>query len=81
MKIEDPMGAAEKIGIGQGKDLAASAGYNFRLLLNWLRLLLYLIAGLILLRSSGAHRLQIAWKRIVHSGLPHIHGGQCRPSR
>jgi IS5 family transposase len=38
----------------------AAAGYNFRLLLNWLRLLLCLIAGLILLRSSGAHRLRIA---------------------
>jgi transposase, IS5 family len=38
----------------------AAAGYNFRLLLNWLRLLLCLIASLILLRSSGANRLQIA---------------------
>ena len=38
----------------------AAAGYNFRLLLNWLRLLLCLIASLVLLRSSGVHRLQIA---------------------
>jgi len=38
----------------------AAAGYNFRLLLNWLRLLLCLIASLIIPRSSGAHRLQIA---------------------
>ena len=40
--------------------ILATAGYNFRLLLNWLRLLLCLIAGLILLRSSRANRLQIA---------------------
>ncbi len=40
-------------------DLAA-AGYNFRLILNWLRLLLCLIAGLILLHSSSAHKAQIA---------------------
>ena len=40
--------------------ILAAAGYNFRLLLNWLRLLLYLIASLIIPRSSGAHRLQIA---------------------
>jgi IS5 family transposase len=38
----------------------AAAGYNFRLLLNWLRLLLCLIASLILLRSSSAHRPQMA---------------------
>lgn len=38
----------------------AAASYNFRLLLNWLRLLLCLIASLIHLRSSGAHRPQIA---------------------
>ena len=38
----------------------AAAGYNFRLLLNWLRLLLCLIASLILPRSSSAHRPQIA---------------------
>ena len=38
----------------------AAAGYNFRLLLNWLRLLLCLFASAILLRSSSANRLQIA---------------------
>jgi len=38
----------------------AAAGYNFRLLLNWLRLLLCLIASLILPRLSSAHRPQIA---------------------
>ena len=38
----------------------AAAGYNFRLLLNWLRLLLCLIASVIMPSSSGAHRLQIA---------------------
>jgi IS5 family transposase len=38
----------------------AAAGYNFRLLLNWLRLLLCLIASLILPRSSSAHRPQTA---------------------
>ena len=38
----------------------AAARYNFRLLLNSLRLLLCLIPSLVLLRSSGAHRLQIA---------------------
>lgn len=37
----------------------AAAGYNFCLILNWLRLLLGLIAGLILLRSSSAYRPQI----------------------
>jgi IS5 family transposase len=37
----------------------AAAGYNFRLLLNWLRLLLSLIARLILPRSSRAPRLQM----------------------
>jgi len=44
----------------QGNAILAAAGYNFRLLLNWLRLLLCLIASLIIPRSSGAHRLQIA---------------------
>ena len=38
----------------------AAVGYNFRLLLNWLRLFLCLIASLILPRSSSTHRLQIA---------------------
>ena len=38
----------------------AAAGYNCRLLLNWLRILLCLIASLILPRSSSTHRLQIA---------------------
>jgi transposase, IS5 family len=38
----------------------AAAGYNFRLLLNWLRLLLCLIASLMLIRSHAAVRLQIA---------------------
>jgi IS5 family transposase len=36
----------------------AAAGYNFRLLLNWLRLLLCLIASVLLPRSSGAQKLQ-----------------------
>jgi IS5 family transposase len=36
----------------------AAAGYNFRLLLNWLRLLLCLIASLILPCSSSARRPQ-----------------------
>ena len=40
--------------------ILAAAGYNFRLLLNWLGLLLCLIASLIDLRSAGEHRLQIA---------------------
>ena len=39
--------------------ILATVGYNFRLLLNWLRLLLCLIASAILLRSSSANRLQI----------------------
>jgi len=38
----------------------AAAGYNFRLLLNWLRLLLCLVASVIMPSSSGAYRLQIA---------------------
>lgn len=38
----------------------AYAGYNCRHLVSRLRLLLCLIGGLILTRSSGAHRLQIA---------------------
>jgi IS5 family transposase len=38
----------------------AAAGCNFRLILNWLRLLLCLIASLILLHSSSAHRPQFA---------------------
>ena len=38
----------------------SATGYNFRLLLNWLRLLLCLIASLILPRSSSAQRPQIA---------------------
>ena len=38
----------------------AAAGYNFRLLLNWLRLPLCRIASLILPRSSSTHRLQNA---------------------
>jgi IS5 family transposase len=38
----------------------AAAGYNFRLLLNWLRLLLCLIAGLMLSRSSSARRPLVA---------------------
>jgi IS5 family transposase len=38
----------------------AATGYNLRLLLNWLRLLLCVIARLILPRSSSAHRPQIA---------------------
>ena len=38
----------------------AATGYNFRLILNWLRLLLCLIAGLILPRSSSPHRSQHA---------------------
>ncbi len=40
--------------------ILAAAGYNFRLLLNWLRLLLCLIASVLLRRSSGALRLQSA---------------------
>ena len=40
--------------------ILAAAGYNFRLLLNWLRLLLCLIASLMLPRSKAAVRLQIA---------------------
>jgi IS5 family transposase len=47
----------------------AATGYNFRLLLNWLRLLLCLIVSAILPRSQAAVRLQTAWKRIVHNGL------------
>jgi len=38
----------------------AAVGYNFRLLLNWLRLLLYLIVSAILPRSQAAVRLQTA---------------------
>jgi IS5 family transposase len=38
----------------------AAAGYNFRLLLNWLRLLSCMIASLMLPHSYSAHRLQIA---------------------
>ena len=38
----------------------AAVGYNFRLILNWLRLLLCLIGNLILPHSSSARRLQIA---------------------
>jgi len=38
----------------------AAAGYNFRLLLNWLRLLLCLIVSAILPRSQAAVKLQIA---------------------
>jgi IS5 family transposase len=37
-----------------------AAGYNFRLILNWLRLLLCLIASMMLIRSYAAVRLQIA---------------------
>ena len=40
--------------------ILAAAGYNFRLPLNWLWLLLCLIASTILLRSSSANRRQIA---------------------
>lgn len=40
--------------------ILATAGYNFRLLLNWLRRLLRLVASLILVRSHAAIRLQIA---------------------
>ena len=36
----------------------AAVGYNFRLLLNWLRLLLCLIVSAILPRSQAAVRLQ-----------------------
>ena len=39
--------------------ILATVGYNFRFLLNWLRLLLCLIASAILLRSSSTNRLQI----------------------
>jgi transposase, IS5 family len=38
----------------------AATGYNFRLLLNWLRLLLHLIASLILIHSHAAVGLQMA---------------------
>ncbi len=38
----------------------AAAGYNFRLILNWLKLLLCLIASLTMLRSSDRNRFQIA---------------------
>ena len=37
--------------------ILATVGYNFRLLLNWLRLLLCLIASAVLLRSSSTNRL------------------------
>jgi IS5 family transposase len=37
-----------------------AAGYNFRLILNWLRLLLCLIASMMLIRSHAAVRLQTA---------------------
>jgi IS5 family transposase len=38
----------------------AAAGYNFRLLLNWLRLLLCMIAGLIVPHSTSASKPQFA---------------------
>ena len=40
--------------------ILAAAGFNFRLLLNWLRLLLCLIVSAILSRSQAAVRLQTA---------------------
>ena len=40
--------------------ILAATGYNFRLLLNWLRLLLCLIASMMLIHSTSTHRLQIA---------------------
>ena len=39
--------------------ILAAAGYNFRLLINWMRLLPRLIASLILIRSHATVRLQI----------------------
>jgi hypothetical protein len=45
---------------GANNAVLAAAGYNFRLLLNWLRLLLCLIASLMLIRSHVAVRLQVA---------------------
>ena len=47
----------------------AAAGYNFRLVLNWLRLLLCLIASPILPRSSRSRRSQTACRRNVDRGL------------
>lgn len=38
----------------------AAAGYNFRLILNWLRLLLCLIVSAILPKSQAAVKLQTA---------------------
>ncbi len=38
----------------------AAAGYNFRLILNWLMLLLCLIASVMLIRLHAAVRLQTA---------------------